>query len=298
MAGGYADLLTFLCAKKLREEHGEELRRAVVYFFSGGTVAGASGGTLATRGAMSSASDEERKLLADPFALGGFIPQVDRNGIKEVNVQTGTGKLIHKTRKEDLDAVLSKVSQCPYTGIWRAPYTYSYFDSRIVRRSNALLADLQNQPYGRDFNFQEFMLLPPEMAAAAASGAKASGPSAASEKEMLEQQGLYYKQGDGPPLDQLDDAFVSAHCWAQTPSGNEMRCSLVGADGYFETARAAVEMAMTLRFDKEQLPNRGGVLNATVAGQTWWAERLINSGVKFKMGSWFSPEEWTPPPML
>ncbi|CAE8722695.1 unnamed protein product, partial [Polarella glacialis] len=298
VAGGYPDLLTFLCAKKIREDHGEELRRAVCYCRGGGSSAGASGGTLATRAAMSSASDEVRKLMADPFALGGFIPEVDKNGIKDCLIQSGTGKMSLKGRKEDMDAVLSKVSQCPHTGIWRAPWMYSYFDTRVVRRSNALLADLSNQPYGRNFNFQEFMMLPPEIAHQLASGmpAKPVGPSASSEKELLEQQGRYFAQGSGPELEDIEDAWMGFFMWAESTSGRQVKCSLVGADGYFETARCAVEMAMTLRFDKEQLPFQGGVLNAAVAGQTWYAQRLIASGVKFKMGDWFSEEDCVPPP--
>eukprot|EP00930_Biecheleria_cincta_P098228 TRINITY_DN89902_c0_g1_i1.p1 TRINITY_DN89902_c0_g1~~TRINITY_DN89902_c0_g1_i1.p1 ORF type:complete len:543 (+),score=106.19 TRINITY_DN89902_c0_g1_i1:42-1631(+) len=296
VAGGYPDILTFLCAKKLREEHGEELRRSIVYACGGGTVAGASGGTLASRGAMGTSGDEIRKLMADPFALGGFVPQFDRNGFKEVNIQTGTGQVTHKIRKDDTDAILSKISQCPYTGIWRAPWTYAYFDTRINRRSNALFADRMNQPYGKQFNFQEFMQLPPEVAAMAASGVKApAGPSVAGEKEALQQQGKYFKQGEGPPLDQLADAWISFNCWAQTTGGHEARCGIVGGDGYFETARCAVEMAMTMRFDRDQLPCRGGVLNAAVVGQTWWADRLINSGLKFRMGEWMTQEDMSPP---
>eukprot|EP00439_Symbiodinium_sp_Y106_P059211 s844_g8.t1 len=298
VAGGYPDILTFLCAKKLREEHGEELRRSIVYAIGGGSVAGASGGTLASRGAMSNASDETRKLMADPFALGGFVPSFDRNGIKEMNVQSGTGKVSHKIRKEDADAILSKVSQCPFTGTWRAPWVYAYFDTRICRRTNALLADLTGQPYGSQFCFQEFMRLPPEVVQQAQGGQSApAGPSVSGEKEALMEQGKYFKQGEGPDIDQLDDAWTSFSCWAQTTGGHEMRCSVVGRDGYYETARCAIEMAMTLRFDKEKLPVVGGVLNATVVGQTWWAERLINSGLAFKMGDWFDWSEMKPPPI-
>lgn len=246
---------------------------------------------------MSNASDETRKLMADPFALGGFIPSFDRNGMKEMNIQTGTGKVTHKVRKEDTDAQLSKVSQCPYTGVWRAPHMYSYFDTRICRRSNALLADRMNQPYGKDFCFQEFLMLPPEIAQMAASGVKApAGPSVADEKAALKEKGLYFQQGSGPDLNALDDAYISINMWAQTTGGHEARCGLVGRDGYFETARCAVEMAMTLRFDKEKLPVVGGVLNATVVGQTWYADRLINSGMGFRMGDWFAFEEMKPPP--
>jgi len=86
------------------------------------------------------------------------------------------------------------------------------------------------------------------------------------------------------------------NAWAETTGGHQARCGIVGRDGYFETARCAIEMAMTLRFDKQSLPIVGGVLNATVVGQTWYADRLINSGLNFRMGSWFTHEEMKPPP--
>mmetsp|Transcript_67512 Transcript_67512/g.170343 ORF Transcript_67512/g.170343 Transcript_67512/m.170343 type:complete len:532 (+) Transcript_67512:165-1760(+) len=301
VAGGWTDMLTFLCAKKAREDYGEELRRAIVYNLGGGTGSSPSGGTLASRGAMSSAPDEIRKKMADPFTLGGFIPDVDRNGIKEVLIEHGTGRCTTKLRKEDTDAVLSKVSQCPITGIWRAPFTYSYFNTRIIRRSNQMLADLENKPYGRNFNFQEFMYLPQEaIEAFAASEAGQSGktavagPSVSSEKEMLEAQGKYYKQGEGPPLEDLSDAWIAQQFVAQTTSGKEMRAALCGCDGYFETARCAVEWAMTVRFDYDKLPHKGGVLNAMVSGQEYFAQRLIASGPKFRMGEWLKPEELGP----
>ena len=37
---------------------------------------------------------------------------------------------------------------------------YSYFDTRIVRRSNMLLADMGGQPYGKSLNFLQFSVLP------------------------------------------------------------------------------------------------------------------------------------------
>lgn len=37
---------------------------------------------------------------------------------------------------------------------------YSYFDTRIVRRSNMLLADMGGKPYGKSLNFLQFSVLP------------------------------------------------------------------------------------------------------------------------------------------
>merc|ERR1712217_665671 len=105
---------------KLKGDTGKDLRRATVYARGGGSGAGTSGGTLATRAAMGSAPDAVRKKMADPFSLGGFVPDVDRNGVKECTIQAGTGAVTLKMRKEDTDAVLSKVSQDPFTQAWRA----------------------------------------------------------------------------------------------------------------------------------------------------------------------------------
>jgi len=301
VAGGYPDILTHICAKKLREETGEELRRSYVYARGGGAGAGTSGGTLATRAAMNAASDKVRKKMADPFSLDGFIPEFDRNGVKEAVIQHG-GNVIFKNRREDQDSILSKVSMCPITGIWRAPWVYAYFDTRIVRRSNEMLANLENRPYGKFLSFQEFMYLPPAALAEAAAVQEAggelkpvAGPSVGGEKEALEKMGKYYKQGEGPPLEELSDAWVAFFCVAQSTSGHVQTCSLVGKDGYFETARCAVEMALALRYDKAELPHKGGVMNAAVCGQDWYAARLINSGLSWQMGRWHTEEEMIPP---
>merc|ERR1712176_973923 len=107
------------------------------------------------------------------------------------------------------------------------------------------------------------MLLPPEALAQAAAVQEAGGevqataaPSVSSEKEALEAQGKYYKQGEGPPLEELGDAWMGFQVWCQSTSGKEIRCALCGGDGYFETARASVEFAMTMRFDKKNLPHK------------------------------------------
>lgn len=288
----------YMLAKQAREEYGEELRKAICYQTGGGADQTASGGTLKTRAAMSSAGDDVRKKMGDPFALGGFIPAVDRNGIKEVTIEKGTGRAIPKLRQEDLDANMARVTQDPKLGIWRGPFVYSYFDTRIVRRSNALLADLDNRPYGRNLNFLEFAMLPPEMIAAFQGGAtRSAGVSVEQERKELEEKGAYYKEGEGPPLEDLDSAWVGYMLYAETTSGHELRCSFVGKDGYLETARVAVETAMTILFDKDKLPFKGGCLTPAVACGELLVKRVIASNMKFKMGEWFSEQECVPPPL-
>mmetsp|Transcript_55145 Transcript_55145/g.117652 ORF Transcript_55145/g.117652 Transcript_55145/m.117652 type:complete len:521 (+) Transcript_55145:109-1671(+) len=307
-AGGYPDLGVYMIAKEAREKYGEEIRKAICYQSGGGAAQSASGGTLATRAAMSGAGDEVRKKMADPFSMGGFIPDRDRWGVKYCNIEFGTGKVTHQVRGEDRDANMSKITEDKKLGIWRGPFVYSYFDTRIVRRSNMLLADLGDRPYGRNLNFMEYAMIPPEVmmgmqqggggggGESGGGGSKPGGVGVEAERAALEAQGRYYKQGEGPALEDLDDAWAGYFLYAETESGREMRANFIGRDGYFETARVAVEMALVLVFDFEKLPFKGGVLTPTVSGGECLVKRIVDSGMKFKLGAWFPPSEHCPPP--
>merc|ERR1712137_1089446 len=128
-------------------------------------------------------------------------------------------------------------------------------------------------------------------------GGGAGGVSVEAEKGALIAAGKYYKEGEGPPLEDLADAWVGQLVSVESEAGHECKCSLIGRDGYFETARVAVEMAMCMAFDyKDKLPFKGGVLTPAVAGGMSLMTRIIGSGMKFKMGQWHDVSEWTPPP--
>eukprot|EP00403_Amphidinium_massartii_P020177 CAMPEP_0178416704 /NCGR_PEP_ID=MMETSP0689_2-20121128/24199_1 /TAXON_ID=160604 /ORGANISM="Amphidinium massartii, Strain CS-259" /LENGTH=508 /DNA_ID=CAMNT_0020038053 /DNA_START=24 /DNA_END=1547 /DNA_ORIENTATION=- len=279
-AGGFPDLCTYLCAQNIRERTGEELLTASCYTFGGGASASASGGTLKTRAAMSSSGDEVRKAMGDPFSLGGFIPDIDRHGFKSVNIEFGTGICRPKVRQMDIDANIARVNQDPKTGFWRGPFVYSYFDTRVVRRSNMLFADYANRPYGSKLNFMEYAILPdPATMQQAGGGGGGGGPRASveDEKKALEAAGKYYKEGEGPPLEDLMSAYTGYLVYAESGSGVVAKSSMLGRDGYYETARAGIETALTLVFDRKELPFRGGVLTPTVAVGDAWKRRLVRS---------------------
>jgi short subunit dehydrogenase-like uncharacterized protein len=308
-AGGsaYADLGVHMLVKKLKGDFGEDVRSATCYCAGGGDVSGVSGGTLKTRSAMGRISPQEKRQLNDPFALGGFIPDIDRNGVKCVDIQQGTGYISVKVRDEDKDARMTQVSYDPKLGMWRAPHVNSFFDTRVVRRSNMLQADLGNDPYGVTFNFSEYARLPASQAQELKANALATVDSPAQgvvpigqsglpfdkEMERLGQKDRLHKEGEGPLLDAMDATWTGFFLHAESLSGNSQKCSFVCADGYLETARMVVETAMTLRFDREKLPFKGGVLTPSTSGGGELVKRLLESGVKFKMGDW--PEDTTPP---
>merc|ERR1712151_27274 len=287
----YADLGVFLLAKKIKDDYGESVRSATCYCKGGGTAVGASGGLTKTRAAMGGIDKAISKKMADPFSLGGFIPTVDRNGIKVVDIEQGTGKCTAKARSEDKDTNMTEVSEDKKLGVWRAPYVHSFFDTRVVRRSNALMADLGNAPYGTALNFMEYAMLPPEQASAAKRALKEGKEE---EEDQLKSEGRDFKDGEGPSVEDFD-AWSGFFLYAESASGNQVKCSFVGADGYFETARIATELALALKFSKDKLAFKGGVLTPAVCGGTTLVNRLISSGVKFKMGEWLEDSALAPP---
>jgi len=293
-AGGYPDMCTFMAAKKIREDFNDELRHAEVYVeYGGDSGGGASGGTLKTRAAMSNAGDEVRKVMGDPFGLGGFIPARDRNGIKEVNVAFGTGAVSMNVRAEDKDSLMAKVSYSEKHKIWRGPFVYQYFDTRIIRRSNCLLADLINRPYGRQLKVLEWAAIPTDP-----SKVVIKKVNVAEEEARLKAIGKYYAEGEGPPLEDLATVWGNYMVWAQSEKGHETKCAFLGKDGYFETARVAIELAMTVLFDREKLEFTGGVLPPALVGGHHLVERINHSGNRFRIGDWFHRHELEAPPFL
>merc|ERR1719436_1884260 len=99
---------------------------------------------------------------------------------------------------------------------------------------------------------------------------------------MLKSEGREFKEGEGPTLEDMSDAYSAFFLHAESTNGNQAKCSFVGADGYFETSRVAIETALALRFDRDKLAHRGGVLTPSVAGGEILLNRLVESGVKFK----------------
>merc|ERR1719245_2118190 len=152
----------------------------------------------------------------------------------------------------------------------------------------------------------EYAMLPTEQVAAAKRNVKEGRDEAAKimgqygmtldeEEAMLRSEGREFKEGEGPAIEDLSDAWTGYFLHAESVNGNQVKCSFVGADGYFETSRVAIETALTLRFERSKLPFKGGVLTPSAAGSGALVDRLIASGVKFKMGEWLESAVLAPP---
>mmetsp|Transcript_291 Transcript_291/g.400 ORF Transcript_291/g.400 Transcript_291/m.400 type:complete len:559 (+) Transcript_291:81-1757(+) len=272
-AGGLPDILAYAAVQLVREKYNEEVVKLCGYVQDyqekPGLVA-PSGGTLETRAAMAGADEWVRKVMLDPFALGGLIDM--------------------GTREEDKDIGLTKVQYDPLVKKWLAPHVYAFFETRIVRRSNYIHHQLVNGPhkgyyYGCALNFRTFKIKDTEHQALES---KKSSTSSKAEVDKLKAAGKWYGPGEGPPIEELIDMGVHSlyHMVAISESGKKVNISVKGRDGYYETARMVVEMALALAIDSPKLRTghnhvRGGILTPGVAGRKILFNRLINSGLGF-----------------
>jgi len=303
MAGGIAQMLTTFLLTKVRDEYGENemLAEAINYGIGGGTGAGTGGGTLASRLAMNQAGDQVRMRMADPFTLGGFIPKRDNNGLKEYNIKSGTGVVQSKVRAQDADAALAKLSEDKRNNCFKAPHTYAFFDTRVARRSNALLADQCGKPWGLNPNWTQYLYVTPEIMMASKDSqstgmaSAAAGGGVAGEKEALMKAGKYYKQGEGPALEDLSDAWTGMYHWILTENGHEARASWNGCDGYFETARVMIECAMACLHDSDELLVKNGVITAGACCSVPAIRRMVETGIHWDPDGWLPHDKLHPP---
>ncbi len=285
-----SDLGVFLAHRRLAAE-GRSLRRARMRVrsirgkMSGGTVA-----SLFEIMAEARADRAVRRLLADPYAL---VPE--RSG--ERRPRAG-----RTSRKRSGGAALDSDR-----GMWTAPFLMSGINTRIVRRSNALLGD----PYGTDFRYDEAVDtgrgLPGRLRATAVSAALTAftaaaalpatawalrafllpdpgeGPSAA-ERERGRFRIDVFGESGGESGDQVGDrSGDQAQGKADGPSALRVRTRVaVGLDpGYGATARMLGESALCLALgEADGLP--GGVLTPASALGMPLVERLRAVGFQLE----------------
>jgi short subunit dehydrogenase-like uncharacterized protein len=229
---------------------------------------GFSGGTAATMMKTMAAVRKDRalrRLLANPYALD---PDPNRGGGPSGRARGDVSDAPRVRFDEDL-------------GGWTAPFVMAAVNTRVVRRSNALL----DFAYGERFRYAEAMSFPkgPKGLARASAlmaglAAFAGGAAFAPTRRVLETRVLP-KPGDGPSQEEREAGFFEVRVLARTEDGRRVSGRVAGArdPGYGETARMLGESALCLAEDASKLPDRFGVLTpATAMGMTV-AERLRTS---------------------
>ncbi|NNB88493.1 saccharopine dehydrogenase [Corallococcus exiguus] len=263
-----SDLGTLMVQDYMREKHGGHCDQVRFHLtrmrggFSGGTIASMMDTLAAVK-----AEPALKKVLTSAHALD---PEPSR----------GT--------KEERD--LATVKKSPDTGTWTAPFVMASVNTRVVRRSNALLG----YPWGRDFFYSEvsdFGPGPKGLALAAATTAGLGGFMLLSNvdpaRELLEKHVLP-APGEGPSATVRERGLFEVRFLGEGHSPKsgqrvkvEGKVASKGDPGYAATARMLAESALCLAFDT--IPKRGGVLTPASAMGMVLVERLRKAGMTFEV---------------
>ncbi|MFQ6005828.1 MAG: saccharopine dehydrogenase family protein [Woeseia sp.] len=259
-----SDIGVWLLQQQATERHGGPC--AEIKLLVKAMKGGASGGTFAS---MMNAVEESRRdrdvarILRDPYALN---PEGERSGPDGPD-QAGA--------EFDDD-----------TGAWTAPFIMASVNTRVVRRTNALL----DYAYGRDFRYSEATLtgkgpggwMKSASMTAGLGGfilASAFGPSRAVLETMI-----LPRPGDGPGRQRRESGFFNLHLVGKLPDSAVVRARVTGDrdPGYGSTSRMLGESAVCLATDK--LPLQGGFWTPASAMGNLLSKRLVeNAGLTFKI---------------
>ena len=164
-------------------------------------------------------------------------------------------------------------------GTWVGPFIMAGFNTRVVRRSNAL----QGWAYGRRFRYREASAFGPGPAGAMKAAAMTAGLGAAFASlafgPSVLMDRVLPKPGTGPDEKARVSGRFMVELWARTSHGDQY-VARVGADGdpgYAATSVMLGESALCLAFDRN-LPGAGGVLTPATAMGMALVERLRAAG--------------------
>ena len=241
--------------------------------FAGKTKGSFSGGTVASMLALmeDAARDPDlRRLLANPYGL-----DPDPKRARKERPESPDQRSVHFD--QDL-------------GRWTAPFVMSAINTRVVRRSNALLGNA----YGKHFRYSESMSFPkgPKGLVGASMvmaglGAFVAAAAFAPTRELLVKK-ILPKPGEGPSKEARDAGYFEVHLIAETePDAHAGKQRFAGKvvgtsdPGYGETAKMLGESALCLAKDGAQLEDRFGVLTPASAMGMRLVERLRTAGMTF-----------------
>lgn len=234
---------------------------------------GLSGGTLASMLEVMAAAGKDaglRDQLSDPYTL-----TPDRGAEPELGGQPDA----RWHRGAEIAPELR--------GTWTAAFAMAMPNSRIVRRSNALL----DYAYGRRFAYGEQMSvgssrLAPVLAAAVTGANAATLGIGARAFRFLPRtlvDRVMPKPGTGPSQQTRDNGHYTVETYTATTSGVRYRATMAqqGDPGYKATAVLLGESGLALALDRDRLSDLRGVLTPAAAMGEALLHRLPAAGVEF-----------------
>ncbi len=229
---------------------------------------GVSGGTFASMQGM--LEDRRRdatlgRLMDDPYALSPDRPAEPDLGPEKD---------------------LAGVERDRLTGSWVGPFAMAQVNTRVVRRSNALMG----WAYGRELRYREVMgfgggPLAPVLAAGAAAGfgAMYAGMQWGPTESLINR--VAPSPGQGPSERARENGHYRIETHTRTSGGGRYVCRIAakGDPGYKATAVMLGESVLALALDGERLPDRAGVLTPASAIGAVLADRLRAAGQTYEV---------------
>ena len=268
-----SDLTVYALYRAAQRDGAGELgdTHLVVRSFSGGL----SGGTIATLLEVldtASSDPEARRQLNDPYTLSS-----DRGAEPELGRQPDLP--LHRGR--DIAPELS--------GLWTAGFMMAPYNTRIVRRSNAL----QDWAYGRRFRYDENMSVGSSALAPVAS-AVVTGVGNATfglgsryfrflPRRLVER--VVPKPGTGPSAAARERGYYRIETYATTTTGARYvaRMEQRGDPGYKATSVLLGECGLALALDRDKLSDLLGVLTPAAAMGDALLARFPAAGVSLRV---------------
>ena len=267
-----SDMSVYALFRRARQDGEGELldTNYVLRGFAGGV----SGGTIASMTEVmraASSDPDTRKLLEDPYTLAQ-----DRVAEPELGPQP------------DLPWRRGREIAPELAGVWAAGFVMAPYNTRIVRRTNALL----DYAYGRRFRYAEYMGVGPSLAApvvSAVTTAVTAGSAALGyrifrflPKRLVER--LAPKPGTGPSEEVRENGYYRVETYTTTTTGARYVATMSqnGDPGYKATSVMLAECGLALALDRDNLPELHGVLTPAAAMGDALLARFPGAGISLQ----------------
>ena len=258
-----SDIGTYFVQKEMQARHGVPARH--VKYRAAEFKGGFSGGTLDSMWSMMEQAARDPSILtvlADPYALN---PKGAPRGLDGPD---------RATPEYDVDF-----------NAWVAPFVMAGINTRVVRRTNALMG----YPYGRDFRYDEGTLVRPGplgFLGAAATGLGMSGMNGLAGIDFTRGllQRLMPKPGEGPSEDTIENGYFTIELLGKHPTDSSKNLkAIVKGDkdpGYGSTSKMLAECAVALA-QGEATVDGGFWTPASAMGDALLERLPENAGVTF-----------------
>lgn len=267
-----SDLSVFALYRRAQQDNAGELTdtNLVVRTFKGGVSGGTAASMIEVMRAASSDA-EARQVMNDPYTL-----TPDRAAEPELGGQPD----LRWRRGGEIAPELE--------GYWVGPFVMAAVNTRIVRRSNALL----DYAYGRRLEYAEQMSMGKSVLAPVASALATAGNAATMAlgsryfhrvpRKLVER--VLPKPGTGPSERTRESGHYTVETYTSTTTGARYRAvmSQKGDPGYKATSVLLGECGLALALDRDRLSDLRGVLTPAAAMGDALLARFPAAGVRLE----------------